>query len=119
MSTIHRSTRIYLFGVELGNVSWFKENFIDEVKKAIDDNCQDLKYSVVKMQSVYSDKETQSDLHIDGVIYKALQFLSVNDIDELRMYLKSGLLKYFNNELRIKRIDVVSDIFLEDPSEGY
>jgi hypothetical protein len=119
MATIHRTNRIYLFGIETKGTTWFKENFVLEIKQALDAYCTDIKFSVVKLQSVYSDKEAQSDIHIDGVVYKALQFLSVDDIDELRMYLKSGLEKYFDKDIRIKRIDVVSDMFYEDPTGGY
>jgi hypothetical protein len=118
MATIHRSNRIYIFGVEINGSIWLSENIIDEFKNALIQNCPDVKFSVLKVQSVFSSKETQSNIHIDGIIYRGLQFLNVNDIDELRIYIRSGLEKYFNN-IRISRIDIVNDIFYEDPTTGY
>ena len=97
---------------------WLPDAIMTTFKQVIDQYWPDLKYSVMKLQSVYSKDQIQSDIHFDNVFYKNLQFWNVDEIDEIRHYIKLGFIDYLPN-FSYKRIDVVSDVFLEDPTDGY
>ena len=116
---LHKSNRIYVFGLQFNGQIWIDddESMIDFMIDKLSAFCADMTYSSIKVQSVLSNEEVSTNIHIDGVKYLGSVDLTVNEIDIIRVQ----MLAICNSspEILHDRIDIVNDQFYEDPTPGY
>lgn len=114
----HASIRIYIFDVTYQSQSWLDDPkpLLDILKNACD-HLTDLTYKTIKLCGVRKTLSTTMEIHIDGVEYNGTDRLNATEIDILRIAI-GDMLNAVQN-LTYTKIDVVSDKFLDHPTDNY
>jgi len=117
-TTQYASCRIYIFNCTYNNVVW--QDDAQPLISAIRDKCNRLAnftYTTIKVANVRTAISTEMEVHIGDVTYFATDRISANNIDALRIALQTTLATI--PTFSFQRVDVVEDMFLDQPSAGY
>jgi hypothetical protein len=117
-TTQFASCRVYLIDCTYNNQVWQDDpNTLMAYLRDQLDRIKNFEYKTIKIHNIRKAISTSMEVHIGDITYNNKDRLTSTEIDMLRVDLQTALQNI--QTFSITRMDVVSDMFLEQPSSCY
>jgi len=118
MATIHTGIRAYAFQCTYDSKDWIDNaaTLIDEVKIELN-TISNFSYQNVIISSVRNSSRKETEIEIVGIVYQTKTKLNATENDDLISDIEGALDNI--TDLTYDHVNIVNDIFREDPTSGW